>query len=873
MAGLASINIKFQADLKQFSTEIQNSLREIDKFGQKMQSVGRGLTAAITLPIAGLGIASLKTFGDIQALQKGLISVMGNAELAAVEFEKLKEVAKLPGLGLEEAVRGSVNLQAAGFSADEARAALLSFGNALATVGKGKRELDLVTLALTQLNNKSGGFGQDLRQLTEQLPQLRGALTAAFGTADTDKISKSGVTGKQVVQSLIKEFEKLPKVTGGINNAFENLGDATKLSLAGIGEAINKAFNVEGILTSLGNSITKLAENFSGLSLESQRAILIVAGIAAAIGPVLFAIGALSSTIPIMASGLATLTGSFAKLQTFLVANPYVALAAAIALIGVGIYSYVQSTKEAVSGQTALNEAVKKGTESAANEVGALDKLYATATNVKVSTNERKKAVDELQALYPAYFKNLDDEAIKNGTAKTSYDDLRTAIFNKSRATAVDNELQKRADDRITKEIELREKIADTEAEIVKIKKGGAEIVLQEGNAQEKSARVVISKSEYLSAQNKLLKLQQSDLQNFNNKNLKDDQVLFSAKEDYLSKIGKLIENENEVTKAGATETAKATDKLIKSGTIAFFEAQITALQKLQKEQTTTNSEWIKYQNNIDAIQVKIDALTNTKINLPKPQIDLSAPEAPSAFGLQDLKAQKSYYEGIREQFSTTSAEYQTYAALINGTQLKINAIEGVDDAVGKIEEVKTSLQSFNESVSNAMAGAVASFAEGFGQVVANFANGGSLLQGVAGLFLSTLAGLMVQVGKIAIQTGIAILGIKKALQSLNPYVAIAAGVALIALGSIVTSKLGDAGAFANGGVVGGTSYSGDQLFARVNSGEMILNDKQQNNLSKMINPASGGAVSVVLGGGFEIDGTKLRLVLDRTDYKNSRIS
>ena len=116
--GLAAINIKFTADLRGFSTEMQNSIRTIGKLGQDLQNAGRGLSTYITVPLLAAGAASLKTFGDIQSLQKGLISVMGSAEAAATEFENLKQVAKLPGLGLEEAVRGSVNLQAAGFSAD-----------------------------------------------------------------------------------------------------------------------------------------------------------------------------------------------------------------------------------------------------------------------------------------------------------------------------------------------------------------------------------------------------------------------------------------------------------------------------------------------------------------------------------------------------------------------------------------------------------------------------------------------------------------------------------------------------------------------------------------------------------------------------------
>lgn len=53
---------------------------------------------------------------------------------------------------------------------------------------------------------------------------------------------------------------------------------------------------------------------------------------------------------------------------------------------------------------------------------------------------------------------------------------------------------------------------------------------------------------------------------------------------------------------------------------------------------------------------------------------------------------------------------------------------------------------------------------------------------------------------------------------------------------------------FADGGIIGGTSYSGDKLLARVNSGEMVLNKRQQSNLFNAINSGNigGGTVSTV---------------------------
>lgn len=63
---------------------------------------------------------------------------------------------------------------------------------------------------------------------------------------------------------------------------------------------------------------------------------------------------------------------------------------------------------------------------------------------------------------------------------------------------------------------------------------------------------------------------------------------------------------------------------------------------------------------------------------------------------------------------------------------------------------------------------------------------------------------------------------------------------------------------FASGGIVGGTSYSGDNVLARVNSGELILNMAQQDNVAKALSTladmsglgTSGGAgVNVYLSG------------------------
>ena len=54
---------------------------------------------------------------------------------------------------------------------------------------------------------------------------------------------------------------------------------------------------------------------------------------------------------------------------------------------------------------------------------------------------------------------------------------------------------------------------------------------------------------------------------------------------------------------------------------------------------------------------------------------------------------------------------------------------------------------------------------------------------------------------------------------------------------------------FARGGIVPGSDVSGDQVLARVNSGEMILNQRQQANLFSMANGGGVGRSSINVGG------------------------
>lgn len=86
-------------------------------------------------------------------------------------------------------------------------------------------------------------------------------------------------------------------------------------------------------------------------------------------------------------------------------------------------------------------------------------------------------------------------------------------------------------------------------------------------------------------------------------------------------------------------------------------------------------------------------------------------------------------------------------------------------------------------------------------------------------------------------------------------------------LSMISSIKQATSGSYAEGGIVGGSSYYGDRLLARVNSGEMVLNSRQQRNLFNLLDTGlmpQRGVTNIQVTG--VVRGTDLLLVQKNTN-------
>lgn len=265
---ITSLSVKIGADLSGFRRgmrQVQTGVRQTEASFAGLQRAARFAFGALAATgLGALGRSLVTTAADMDSLRRALDAVTGSSDQTAIQMERLKEVARAPGLGFREAVQGSVNLQAVGFAAKDAERALKAFGNAIATTGGGRAELDRVLLQLTQMAATGRIVAQDLRPIVQTAPAVAKALNELFGTTSAEAIAAQVDDFDEFFDLLITKLEQMPSVAGGAKNALENLGDAAFRLRASIGEQLLPV--VEPVVNGLADAAEALADNRAGLT-------------------------------------------------------------------------------------------------------------------------------------------------------------------------------------------------------------------------------------------------------------------------------------------------------------------------------------------------------------------------------------------------------------------------------------------------------------------------------------------------------------------------------------------------------------------------------------------------------------------------------
>jgi hypothetical protein len=204
--------------------------------------------------------------------------------------------------------------------------------------------------------------------------------------------------------------------------------------------------------------------------------------------------------------------------------------------------------------------------------------------------------------------------------------------------------------------------------------------------------------------------------------------------------------------------------------------------------------------------------------------------------------------------------------SVAKGVQKMIVPIESMTEKQFKLIEATRQME---KDISAAITGAATSFVVGIAEMIGASIAGGEGIKNFGQFALQSLAGLLQQVGEMAIATGLSLLAIKIGLETLDPFIAIAAGVALVALASGIKTSLAAKGnqmggipALAEGGIATGPTLA---LIGEGKGPEAVI---PLDKLEGMMGGGFGGQNVVVTG---RIQGSDILISSERAERQRSR--
>jgi len=170
------------------------------------------------------------------------------------------------------------------------------------------------------------------------------------------------------------------------------------------------------------------------------------------------------------------------------------------------------------------------------------------------------------------------------------------------------------------------------------------------------------------------------------------------------------------------------------------------------------------------------------------------------ASGTREIKTMAEYYNTLTRKVEKLHAAEKERATIIAITKAEIDNLafpdfgKAVENALAPMPTFQKQIKETMVDISDSINGAFESMASGLGEFLGALAIGDAGIKDFGKMMASAFADLAVTVGKIVIKAALAMAGIDKALKMPGAWpVALAAGVALVAIGSVVRGALANA--------------------------------------------------------------------------------
>ena len=324
--------------------------------GEDLATTSDIVTDALTA--FGLTAADSGHFADVLAAASSNANT--NVSMMGETFKYCAPVAGALGFSVEDTAEAIGLMGNAGIKASQAGTSMRSImTNLTGDVKLSGAAIGDVTIATTNVDGS-------MRSLSAILADCR---VAFAGMTEAEKANNAeALVGKNAMSGFLALMNAAPEDIEKVSGAVNNCKDAAK------NMADTMQDNLEGQLTILKSQLQELAISFGDLLMPAvrsivsglqgmvdvlnampdgvKRVIMIVALLAAALGPVLIIIGKILSAIgtimtwaPKLAGAISAVKGAFAALSATMMANPIAIVIAAIAAL-VAAFIYLWNTNE-----------------------------------------------------------------------------------------------------------------------------------------------------------------------------------------------------------------------------------------------------------------------------------------------------------------------------------------------------------------------------------------------------------------------------------------------------------------------------------------------------------------------------------------------
>ena len=463
------------------------------------------------------------------------------------------------------------------------------------------------------------------------------------------------------------------------------------------------------------------------------------------------------------------------------------------------LVSYGDEILGAISGTNKLAKASAEYVGEAQSEIIALNQLVEIASDETKSKKVRQGAIDEINSKYSKYLGNLDLESIKTDKVRASIDALSKSLIQQAKIKGIADIIS--------------EQTKDDAEEILRLELEREDAIKRQAELQELLSKASTGREEFQLTRQ--LDQVEKKIQDVNNELLDINKSAEESLKPFLDLQEKLQSDvfEGGFNEASIKENEKANKEKTKA-TESYAERQKKLFDQLAKEEISQNEK---------TIDEFIKQWENVEINV-------------DPFDGEFIKIEEGFQEIVR--LEDKIKELQTLLKSLGGEGVDVDAInlEGLNlEQLNNFENRLRSSAETSKIITDAMSSSFGALSQ---NIASSLQTGNEVLDSFVGSLINSLGKMLSELASAAIQqiainqataTSSAIAGGAASGAATGPGAIFSTPGFIAALVGVVGAAFaGIATGFASGGIVPGGNFSGDRVPAFLNSGEVVLNGRQQ---------------------------------------------